>query len=343
MTRATPSLRAVSVCVHGKPAADPKENRARLDLLRQVIGSIQRNPTWSKLDAIVLPGGFLRLRRPVGHLPAPKRAVAIAADPTIKAAQALLAALQEVSPGCLLITGVLANPPDSRQRVEQVCIALSASEVIGIARKIFPTRGESRGRKFTIPNAEDYSSRDRLVTLPSGNKALLSACYDLFGLSETMADPSMRYHAIRRLRSGNQILGMGEPGFRALRRQCLQSWFDLLKAEAPPVAIAAIHGFERPGLDGFWQRHGIATASASLNGGLAIGAAHFEGWLPEPRQSTLASNGVPKRHLTAGTARKAHRLAPKDSIEVQQDGEAAALLRLFEAKPAVQLSKKRKA
>lgn len=344
MTRAMTSLRAVSVCVHGKPAADVKDNRARSDLLRQVAASIQAQPTWAKLDAIVLPGGFFRLRRAVGHLPAPKRAEAIAADPTIKGAQALLSDLQEASPACLLITGVLADPPDNRQRVDQVCVALSASGVVGLARKIFPTRGESRGRRFTIPNVEDYSSRDRLVTLPSGNKALLSACYDLFGLGETAADPSTRYHAIRRLRSGSQILGIGEPGFRALRRQCLQNWSDLLKAEAPPVAIATIHGFERPGLDGFWQRHGVAAASASLSGGLAIGAAHFEEWLPEPGQSTLASNGVPRRHLTAGTGRKAHRLAPKDSISIERDGEQLALARLFEAAPAVyQPTKRRRA
>ncbi|WP_374303806.1 hypothetical protein [Ferrovibrio sp.] len=313
-----------------------------MDLLGQVIATMRANRTWLKADAIVLPGGFLRLRRPIGHLPAPERALSIAVDPTIKAAQALLATLQETSPGCLLITGVLADPSDARQRVEQVCVALSASKVVGMARKIFPTRGESRGRKCTTPNVEDYRSRERLVTLPSGHKVLLSACYDLFGLSETTDDPSMRYHAIRRLRSGSQILGMGEPGFRNLRRQCLQNWADMLKAEAPPVAIATIHGFERPGLDGFWQRHGIAAASASLNGGLAVGAAHFEDWLPEPGQSTLASNGVPKRHLTAGTGRKAHRLAPKDSFSIEQKGEQLALVRLFEAVPAINQPVKRR-
>jgi hypothetical protein len=170
-----------------------------------------------------------------------------------------------------------------------------------------------------------------MVTLPSGAKAILSACYDLFGLTETPGEASSRYHAIRALRSGQKILRMGDQGFKQLRRQCLADWTNLLAREKPDLAIATIHGFERPGLDGFWQRHGIASASAAMQGRFVVGAAHFEDWLPASGQSTLASMGVPRRHLTAGTARKAHRLAPKDTVLIEKNGEPLALVRLFEA------------
>ena len=68
-----------------------------------------------------------------------------------------------------------------------------------------------------------------------------------------------------------------------------------------------------------------------MQGRFVVGAAHFEDWLPAHEQSTLASINVPAKHLSAGTARKAHRLAPRDCIAIEKDGEPVALVRLFEA------------
>jgi hypothetical protein len=327
---AKPSLRVAAVCVFGRPAATPKLNQPRGQLLAQIVTSIHESG-WDGLDALVLPGGFFRLPRPVGHLAGPKRLASLTGQASLVAARRQLCRLQDRSPGCLMVTGLLADPSDTRQRQEQLSVALSAERVVGLARKLFPTAAEGEGRRQTVPCAEDYGSTDRLVTLPSGAKAILSACYDLFGLTETPGEASSRYHAIRALRTGQKILRMGDQGFKQLRRQCLADWSSLLTKEKPDLAIATIHGFERPGLDGFWQRHGIAAASAAMQGRFVVGAAHFEDWLPAPKQSTLASMGVPRRHLTAGTARKAHRLAPKDTVLIEKNGEPLALVRLFEA------------
>lgn len=327
---AKPSLRVAAVCVLGRPVSTPKQNQAQGQLLAQIVTGIHER-SWGGLDALVLPGGFYRLPRPVGHLTAQKRLASLTRQACLSAARRQLGRLQDASPGCLLVTGLLADPSDTRQRQEQLSVALSAERVVGLARKLFPTAAEGEGRRQTVPCAEDYCSPDRLVILPSGAKAILSACYDLFGLTETPGEASSRYHAIRALRIGQKILRMGDDGFKQLRRQCLADWSKLLAQEKPDLAIATIHGFERPGLDGFWQRHGIAAASAAMQGRFVVGAAHFEDWLPAPGQSTLASINVPRRHLTAGTARKAHRLAPKDSVLIEKDGEPLALVRLFEA------------
>lgn len=327
---AKPSLRVAAVCVLGRPAATPKLNQARGQLLVQIVTGIHERG-WGGLDALVLPGGFYRLARPVGHQAGPKRLASLTGQACLAAARRQLERLQDASPGCLLVTGLLADPSDTRQRQEQLSAALSTERVVGLARKLFPTAAEGEGRRQTVPCAEDYGSPDRLATLPSGAKAILSACYDLFGLTETPGEASSRYHAIRALRTGQKILRMGDQGFKQLRRQCLADWSSLLAKEKPDLAIATIHGFERPGLDGFWQRHGIAAASAAMQGRFVVGAAHFEDWLPAPGQSTLASMGVSRRHLTAGTARKAHRLAPKDTVLIEKDGEPLALVRLFEA------------
>lgn len=326
---AKPSLRVAAVCVLGRSASTPKENQARGQLLAQIAAAIHERG-WTGLDALVLPGGFYRLSRPVGHLAPPKRLASLTGQVCLVAARRQLARLQGRSPGCLLVTGLLADPTDTRQRQEQLSAALSAEKVVGVARKLFPTAAEGEGRRQTVPRADDYGSPDRLVILPSGAKAILSACYDLFGLTEMPGEASSRYHAIRALGTGQKILRMGDQGFKQLRRQCFADWSNLLAKEKPDLAIATIHGFGRPGLDGFWQRHGIAAASAAMQGRFAVGAAHFEDWLPAPGQSTLASVGVPRKHLTAGTARKAHRLAPKDTIQIEKDDEVIALVRLFE-------------
>lgn len=328
-SKANLSLRVAAVCVLGRPASTPQQNQARGQLLAQIVTGIHERG-WGGLDAITLPGGFYRLSRPVGHLAGPKRLASLTGQGCLSAARRQLGRLQERAPGCLLVTGVLADPNDTRQRQEQLSVALSAERAVGLARKLFPTAAEGEGRRQTVPCAEDYGSTDRLVTLPCGAKAMLSACYDLFGLTETPGEASSRYRAIRTLRTGQKILRMGDQGFKQLRRQCLADWSSLQTREKPDLAIATIHGFGRPGLDGFWQRHGIAAASAAMQGRFAVGAAHFEDWLPVPGQSTLASVGVPRKHLTAGTARKAHRLAPKDTIQIEKDGEVIALVRLFE-------------
>jgi hypothetical protein len=89
-------------------------------------------------------------------------------------------------------------------------------------------------------------------------------------------------------------VGEGHEGFRASRDSSFAAWADLVAARAPDVLLATIHAFERPGLDDYWQRHGIAHASAAHGGALAVGAAHFLKSLPE-YGSTLAAYGVPKR------------------------------------------------
>lgn len=79
----------------------------------------------------------------------------------------------------------------------------------------------------------------------------------------------------------------------------------------------------------YWQRHGMACAAAAIEGA-AIGAAHFEDWLPDPEASTLAATKVPKEHLTAGLNRRAHSHPPIDSLVIRKGGRRAALARLFQ-------------
>jgi hypothetical protein len=111
-------------------------------------------------------------------------------------------------------------------------------------------------------------------------------------------------------------------------------WGQLLANQRVDVVLTAIHRFQQPGRDIFWQRHGLATASAALNGGLAVGAAFFTNRLPDGQNrwsSPLAACGVPREHLSQGLFRRARRFEPIAALTIngRRNGKSRALVRLF--------------
>jgi hypothetical protein len=124
-----------------------------------------------------------------------------------------------------------------------------------------------------------------------------------------------RRSAIRTLRSSQGRLTENDEDFYASRASGIAAWTVLMASKQPDVLLTSIHAFERPGLDGYWQRHGIARASAAFTGAMALGATHFLEGLPT-RGSTLAAYRVPKRELTAGVSRRTHSLAAAKILPV---------------------------
>jgi hypothetical protein len=183
--------------------------------------------------------------------------------------------------------------------------------------------------------ANDYSSRDRVVVLANGSRALLCACYDVFGVAEAIVGPTARIRYIRSLASDRRHDGAGA-GLAVVRRQLVTEWRTLLTEQRVEVALNAVHRFQQPGRDIFWQRHGLATASATLGGGLAVGAAFFTDRLPDERDrwtSPLAACGVPAAHLNQGLHRPARRCEPVAALTInrRRNGKPHALVRLFDA------------
>ncbi len=309
MRRPDRSPRLATLCVQGQPAASTKDNADRAIVLTELTRILSEQGDWHPIDAILLPGGFFRLARAVGASSFPRRRELIGKERITGSISAALAKLDPLSPGLRLVMGVRATPRDPSESVEQVCLAFDRTGLIGAARKMFPTRGEGGRRKFMSPCIEDYRSAKRFIELPNGSTALLNACYDLFGVADVGTDTATRRHAICRIIHSRGRTKAGEEGFRAIRDEALSDWAQLLADRQPDVLLAAIHFFQSPGRDGYWQRHGIATASASTNGALALGAAHFGGCLPDSG-STLAACRVPRSHLQDGVERQARSLAP---------------------------------
>jgi len=174
----------------------------------------------------------------------------------------------------------------------------------------------------------DFGSKFRVVQLASGRKALLCACYDMFGAAERGNVNGKRARAIGSVGEFESWIARGDNGFSDRLNSNLATFKALLIDPDLTVGIAAIHEF---GMATFWQRHGIASCAASLgNTGIAIGAAHFDPLPSRADASPLAAKNVPRRHLELldFRARGAHRLRPLDSFTLQL-GSNRTLVRLF--------------
>lgn len=309
---------AVSVAMTGDPSSGVPDNRTRAVLLGQIVDEIVGHNRRGDPSVVLFPGGFFRLSSYVGNLDSHDRRKVLDAAPFGAACRAAAARLRAVAPDAVLAVGV-----DSvewhREWGDQMCVAWGPNGVIGVGRKVFPTRGkEAQGM---VINLADFEDLDRVVPLPGGRRAVLCSCYDGFGV----ASPDERAGYIRKLRVtvGGRVLDCEGTGFDAALARGRESWRALL-ADVD-VALIAIHGFGAGKNSSMWQRHGISTASAALTGGLALAGAHFKKRLPSgPNVQTLASMGVPAAHLEAGHRRKAEALAPLGSARV-----GPALVRWF--------------
>jgi hypothetical protein len=181
----------------------------------------------------------------------------------------------------------------------------------------------------------DYDNPARVISLQSGSKALLCSCYDAFGVRAKAGGSKDILRAIRYLTDANgQAV---DPPTHRQRRVLLRRWSNFIDASGVNVALATTHNFEQPGRDLYWQRHGIASASAAIGGGLVVGAAHYMEALPtDPCRSPLAACAVPQSHIRAGLARQAHPLAPVAALTITGTlgPIPKALLRLYEGSDA---------
>lgn len=318
--------RLATLCVRGDVVKQSKGNAQRIELLRQVTMELRELADWHPIDAIVLPGGFFSMEKPFGASTFAERRQMVSSEEFGRAIRSAIGSLRRDSPGLGVFTGVLAASEEPAGPREQVCLAFDQTGLVAAARKIFPTAQDAHGGISTF--VADYSSPRRFLALANGSVASASACYDLFGLADR-GQSSTRRAAIRQLLTDEGPIKLGDVAFPALRKACLAAWATQLDEQQPDVAVATIHRFAYPGTDGYWQRHGIARASAALDGALVVGAAHFRMRLPHGSASSLAAHGVGLDHLFAGVARPACRLAPIRSHLIQGPAGQMALLRLF--------------
>jgi hypothetical protein len=311
--------RLVTVCIERRPAMEfrTNPNQRRLDLLKSVVDKIKKEK-WEKLDAVVFPGGFLRLARDIGHLPYDDRVNELNAA----AAGFVDQVKKEVGKldGALIVVGI-----DGPEWWDQLCVAVNKDGIVGIGRKIFPVIGDEA--EALLCYDADFRERRRMVKLLSGRNAILCACYDMFGIADWGAGIDKRAKLIRRIGTHEHEVQRRDSRFRTRLTQNLATLNDLLTNGKVTVGIAAIHGFEGQAT-GYWQKHGIATCSAALKGGFAVGAAHFVDLPQGPKAYTLAAKELPEKHLRLKDLRKRSLHCWQPSYQFPMD-DNSALIRLF--------------
>jgi len=312
------SPRFVTVCVQGQPAGQYRSHERRLELLAKLAKEIDQ--CWKNLDAVVFPGGFLRLEESIGHLCYADRVRRLNAAGFVVPIKKAIKRLQN-SPGALVTVGVDGPNYSNGDGGDQLCVATDIDGIVGIGRKIFPTDNEAHA---LLCCDTDFSEERRVVKLVSGRKAVLSACYDMFGVAERGNVNRARAKKIRWIGAYQDQIERGSRSFKDKLTTNLGAFKKVL--DGVTVGIAAIHYFDGHST-GFWQRHGIAACSAALGSGFAVGAAHFVDGLPlKPNSSTLAAAEVPAKYLTQGIQRRANSWVPNDHFEF---GEGTALVRFF--------------
>jgi hypothetical protein len=329
--------RVVTVCVLGRKPSRVDRNARTSSLLDGVVDAVISRVDWHPVDAIVFPGGFFRSSLYVGNRSHSERAAALEAFDFGQAVMAAAYRLDAALPGALIVVGIDSVPYSSTDHGDQMCVAFSPYGVIGIGRKVWPADGDTNwdGRPPVVCYPADFGSPYRIVTLANGSRALLCACYDVFGVAEAIVGPTARIRYIRYLAPDQRCDGAGA-GFMAVRRRLVAEWGQLLADQRIDVVLTAVHRFQQPGRDIFWQRHGLATASAALGGGLAVGAAFFTDRLPDGRSrwsSPLAAYAVPREHLGQGLHRPARRFEPIAALTIngRRNRKPRALVRLFDA------------
>jgi hypothetical protein len=253
---------------------------------------------WGSVDALLLPGGYFRLEQSIGFLNSEERDHVLTTSFIGQTCRHVSRNLSRTFPWIALVVGVDCEPSSDEFHGDQLTAAWRSGKLIGLGLKVFPSVADADGKKSTPMRcyAIDYDNPGRVITLKSGNRALLCSCYDAFGVRAKAGGSKDILRAIRYLTDTNgQVV---DPPSHQRRRALLRRWSNFIEASDVNAALAAIHNFEQPGRDLYWQRHGIASASAALGGGLVVGAAHYMEALPsDPRRSPLAARAVPQSHI----------------------------------------------
>lgn len=225
--------------------------------------------------------------------------------------------------------GIDSEPLNLRYGGDQFVSAWRDGSLLNLARKAFPVADEVYGEDPAVwLSSQDAEQLERIVALRHSQRALLLACYDAFAVRARFGQRFADLRSVALLRAINGQIRTFPPEHKPAY---LQRWLAILDAYPPDLALIAIHEFERPGRDGYRQRHGIAGASAALRGAPVLAAAHFKKRLPGLiGSSPLAARDVPLTHLWQGTRRRAHRLQPVTGfIEPRSDKLSKLLIRLF--------------
>src|SRR4051794_4639772 len=115
--------RIVTVSLLGRKARRCKTNKRRATFLNIVAAEIASQPAWRPLDAVLLPGGFFRLKHSIGSFGHEARLEAIDASRSGRACADGSLLLDQAFKGIALIVGLDSAPVDRRFGGDNLVVA----------------------------------------------------------------------------------------------------------------------------------------------------------------------------------------------------------------------------
>jgi len=328
------TMRIVTICSSGGKAKSVARNPNRIKLLQHIMHSLILQSEWKDIDAVLFAGGYFFYNKFLGNLPYQQRKEELEKANFTKDIRMLAQMLHiNGSPDAKVILGVDTKYRSDWENGDEFCVAYDKDGIAGIGRKVFPVDADTNLKELKRAIAvyyDDFDDTYRIISLPCSRNVLLCACYDMFGVNVYANSPSPRKNYIKYMYYKGELLKRDSPNFKRILNQRIAAWQNMLTKHEVEAVLSSIHRFNYPNAELYWQRHGIATASAAMGGKLAIAAANYRDYLPEADEAPLAAFNVATQHITAGNHRKAEPFHAKDSLpELEIDNEAA-IIRLFE-------------
>jgi hypothetical protein len=326
----------VTVSVLGETLNTEKDVKPRVSFLDNIKETVKSLSQEHSIELVMFPGGYFFSEQNIGELSEHQRIKHLLKKDFSKACIKMAKELDQDNPGIKIVAGVDTSGINLNNKCyggDQLVVAYDKKGIVGLGRKVFPVAEDVDGKKHPpmIIYEQDFSSSKRVIKLSSGKKALLCSCYDMFGIAARGDEYTNKLSKIKILKNKEGFVLKGTD-LQERRKSCFNSWKKLIEENKISFGISAIHRFNKPGRDIFWQRHGIASASASLDGRLALGAAHYKEELPDTiDQTSLASKNVSKKHLSSGSLRKAHSLKPitLHTVRCDKNPKLQAVIRSF--------------
>jgi len=284
-------LYTASLCLQGHPSTSSAQNQQRAALL-DMSCKLHDESSDNSISTFVLPGGTFWGNGALFEMPPNER------RQVVQRSDWAQTVMNTIPHDMAVVTGLDITAPQEGEPHAQYSVYLTKKGVQAVSRKIFPTKGEIKQGAFVL--STDYADTSRIVrTSVTKNSVIMHTCYDLFGSVDVLSGKT----------KPTRLSHTAAPDDRS-KMQCYQAFQGMLTGydmTCDDLVTVNIHDFKQPGRDIFYQRHGIASASAAFDGALVIGAAHFTSTLPASRsQSPLSAVGVAKDHLTARFHRQAH-------------------------------------
>lgn len=241
MRRPYRSARLAVLCLFGEPARTPADNAIRCHVFPELVRVL---PTpWHPLDAIILPGAFVRMTNIVARSSMARCRQLLAREPLVGSLLESIRVLRKLSPGLVVVVGVRFGGAACNDHPMDATCAFDQAGLVGMARPV-TVRSLERSRPSKRCPAVGH-----FISLPNRSMALLSVGLDFLAVSLTA-------------------------GSEQCEARALADWASLVADHRPDAVLVTLPTLTERQTD-LTTASSLMTASASLGGAFVVASGHM--------------------------------------------------------------------